>query len=99
MIYMNMCLINWYLKKQSTIETSVFCAKFSAIKVGTDTFHAIQYQLRIMDIPTSGSTFIYGNNMLVIHNTMILLKKKWNATASHAIHKSVTMRESLTPCR
>ena len=35
-IYMNMSLINWYSKKQSTIETSVFGTEFVAMKVGMD---------------------------------------------------------------
>ena len=32
MIYINMSLINWYSKKQSIAETSVFGAKFVAMK-------------------------------------------------------------------
>ena len=32
-IYMNMSLINWYSKKQSTIETSVLGAEFVVMKV------------------------------------------------------------------
>ena len=41
MIYMNMLLINWYSKKQSMIETSVFSAQFVVIKVSVETLHAI----------------------------------------------------------
>ena len=43
MIHMNMSLINWYSKKQSTVEKSVFGAAFIAMKVSVETFHAIQY--------------------------------------------------------
>ena len=42
MIYMNMSLIIWYSKKQTTIETSVFGAEFVAMKVGVETLHAIR---------------------------------------------------------
>ena len=48
MIFVNMSLINWYSMKQSTIETSVFGAKFAAMNIGVKTLHAIQYKLRIM---------------------------------------------------
>ena len=41
MIYMNMSLINWYSKKQPTIETSVFGAEIVAMKVRVKTIHAI----------------------------------------------------------
>ncbi|KAI2500781.1 hypothetical protein MHU86_13705 [Fragilaria crotonensis] len=36
-IYLNMAPINWYSKKQSTIETSVFSAQFVAMKQGMET--------------------------------------------------------------
>ena len=78
MIYMSMSLINWYSKKQSTIETSVFGAEFVAMKVRMETSHAIQYKLRMMGIPISVISYVYGDNMLVIHNTskpMSTLKK------------------------
>ena len=41
MIFMNISLINWYSKKQSTIETSVFGAEFVAMKVEIEALHAI----------------------------------------------------------
>ena len=41
MIYMNMSLINWYSKKQLTIEASVFGAEFVAIKFQVDTLYAL----------------------------------------------------------
>ena len=83
MIHMNMSLINWYSKKQSTIKTSEFGAEFVAMNV-TLTLHTIQYKLRLMCISISGALYIYGDNMLVIHSTSKLkstLKKKCNAIA------------------
>ena len=59
MIFMNMSLINWYSKRQSTIEISVFGAEFVVMKVGIETLHASWYKLRIMDIPISGASYIY----------------------------------------
>ena len=67
-IHMNMSLINWYSKKQSIKETSVFGTEFVLIKVGMETLNAIQYKLRMMGIPISGASHIYGDDMLVIHN-------------------------------
>ena len=60
---MTMPLINWYSKKQSTIETSVFGAEFVAMRVGVDTMHTIQNKLRMMDIMIFGPTYIYGDNV------------------------------------
>ena len=61
-------IVYWYSKKKSTIETSLFGAEFIAMKVGVDILHAIQYILRMMGIPISGPMYLYGDNMLVIHD-------------------------------
>ena len=36
LIYVNTALLQWFLKKQSTVETSVFGAQFVAMKQGID---------------------------------------------------------------
>ena len=53
----------------------------------------------MMAIPITEALYVYGDNMLVINNMSkpeSTLKKKCNATANHAIHKSLAMGESLT---
>ena len=52
-----------------------------------------------MGVPLSGPSFIYGDNMSVIHNTQRLesmLRKKSNSICYHAVRESVAMGESLT---
>ena len=47
----------------------------------------------------SGPSYIYDNNMLVIHNTQrpeSMLKKISNSICYHAVRESVAMGESLT---
>jgi hypothetical protein len=51
------------------IESFVFGAKFVAIKLGVEALRGIQYKLRMMGVPIAGLTYVYGNNMSVIHNT------------------------------
>ena len=96
---MNMSLINWSSKKQYTIQTPVFDAEFVAMNVRIKTLHVIHYKLRMMGIPICGASYIYGDNMSVIHNISkpeSTMKKKCNAMSYHAIHKSVAMGETLT---
>jgi hypothetical protein len=98
-IYLNMAPIIWYSKKQSTIETSVFGAEFVAMKQGMETLRGLRYKLRMMGVELSGPSYIYGDNMSVIHNTQrpeSMLKKKSNSVCYHAMRESVAMGESLT---
>ena len=51
-----------------------------------------------MGIPISGSSYIYGDNMLVVRNTSrseSVLRKKSNSFFYHAVHESGAMGESL----
>ena len=50
-------------------------------------------------MPLSGPSFIYGDNMSVIHNTQrpeSMLRKKSNSICYHAVRESAAMGESLT---
>ena len=68
-IFLNTALINWLSKKQATIVGSVFGAEFVAIKTGVEALIGIRYHLRMMGVPLTGPTYVYGNNMSVIYNT------------------------------
>jgi Reverse transcriptase (RNA-dependent DNA polymerase) len=98
LIYLNSAPITWFSKKQSTIETSVFGAEFVAMKQGMETLRGIRYKLRMMGVPLSGPSFIYGDNMSVVHNTQrpeSILKKKSNSVCYHAVREAVAMGECL----
>ena len=52
-----------------------------------------------MGVPISGPSYIYGDNMSVIHNTQrpeSTLKKKSHSLCYHSVRESVAMGESLT---
>jgi len=96
---MNTALVQWFSKQQATIETSVFGAEFVAMKIGIKSLRGLCYKLNKMGVGISGPSYIYGNNMSVIHNTQrpeSMLKTKSNSICYHAIHESVAMGESLT---
>ena len=98
-IYMNMAPIQWFSKKQPTIETSVFGAEFVALKNGMEALRGLRYKLRMMGIEVEGPSYVYGDNMSVIHNTQrpeSTLKKKSNSVCYHAVREAVAMGELLT---
>ena len=99
LIYLNMSPIIWHSKKQATIETSVFGAEFVAMKHGMEALRGLRYKLRMMGVPIDGPSFIYGDNMSVIHNTQrpeSTLKKKSNSVCYHAVREAVAMGECIT---
>ena len=99
MIYLNMAMIDWMMRKQATVEGAVFGAEFVAMKQGVEALRGIRYKLRMMGVPVSGPTYIYGDNMSVINNTSkpeSVLKKKSNSICYHFVREAVAMKECLT---
>jgi hypothetical protein len=97
-IYLNMSQIVWFSKRQPTVESSVFGAEFVAMKNGIETCRGLRYKLRMMGVALSGPTFVYGDNMSVVHNTQrpeSVLKKKSKSICYHAVRESAAMGESI----
>jgi hypothetical protein len=95
LIFMNMSLINWLSQKQPTIESSVFVA----MKLGMEALRGIRYKPRMMGVPIVGPTYVYGDNMSLIHNTQrteSTLKKKNLSICYHTVHEAVAIGEILT---
>jgi hypothetical protein len=98
LIFCNLAPIIWMSKKQATIETSVFGAEFVAMKHGIETLRGLRYKVRMMGIPLTGPSYIYGDNKSQVTNSSrpeSTLKKKCNSICYHAIRESVAMGESL----
>jgi hypothetical protein len=98
-IYLNMAPIVWLSKRQPTVESSVFGAEFVAMKNGIETTRGLHYKLRMMGVAIDGPTYVYGNNMSVVHNNHRpepVLKKKSSTICYHTVYNSAAMGESIT---
>ena len=94
----NMAPIAWYSKKQGSIEGATFGSEFVALKTAMEANRALRYKLRMMGVPIDGPTYVYCDNMSVVHNTTSpesMLKKKSNSIAYHAVREAVAMGEIL----
>jgi hypothetical protein len=76
----------------------VFGDEFVAMKKGIETTRGLRYKLRMMGVAIDGPTYVYGDNMSVVHNTQrpdSVLKKKSNAICYHAVQESDLMGKSI----
>jgi hypothetical protein len=63
-----------------------------------ETCRGLCYKLRMMGVSLSGPTFVYGENIAVVHNTHYpeyVLKKKSNSICYHAVRELAAMGDSL----
>ena len=67
-----------------------------ATKQGMEAVRGLRYKLRMVGVQIISLTYVYGDNMSVIHNTQIpesTLRKKSNSICYHAVRESVAMGE------
>ena len=87
-----------FSKKQSTVATLFYGTEFIAMKQGIDALKGLRYKLRMMDINIFGLSYVYGDNVLVAHNTSrpeSVLRDKSNSVCYHTVHESVAMGDSI----
>jgi hypothetical protein len=93
-----MAPVVWFSKREPTVESRVFGAECVAMKNGIETTRGLRYKLRMMGVSIDGPTYVYGDNMSVVHNTQrpeSVLKKKSNTICYHAVRESAAMGESI----
>ena len=89
---MNKTPVEWYTKRQSTMETSTYGAEFMAAKVCTEQIMGLRYQLRMMGVPVSESTYMFGDSQSVITSAAIPennLKKRHVALSYHRVREAI----------
>jgi Reverse transcriptase (RNA-dependent DNA polymerase) len=94
MTFINGAPINWYSKRQNTIESSTFGSEFVALRIATEMNEALRYKLRMMGVPIVGASNCFCDNQSVVTNAILphsTLSKKHNSVAYHKVRESVAM--------
>jgi hypothetical protein len=98
-MFINNAVINWYSKKRGSVEGATFGSEFMAMKTVAEVNKGMRFKLRMIGIPVDGPSYVYGDNMSVLHNTSnpeFTLKKKSNSIAYHLVRESIAMDEMRT---
>jgi hypothetical protein len=88
----NQTPIEWYSKRQSTVETSTYGSEFVAARLATEQIMDLRYNLRMMGIPIDGPTYMFGDNASVVTSGTIphsTLSKRHVALAYHRVREAV----------
>ena len=92
MIFINNAPIDWFSKKQNTVESSTFGSEFIAARIACDKIEALRYKLRMFGIPINGPTDLYCDNGSVVNSAQRVegrLNKKHNAICFHRVRECV----------
>jgi hypothetical protein len=90
-IYLNNAPIDWFSKKQNTVESSTFGSEFVAMRIATERLRALRYKLRMFGIPIDGPASMLCDNESVVGSASKMeskLNKKHNAICFHTVREA-----------
>ena len=89
---LNQTPIDWYSKRQATVETATYGSEFVAARIATDQVIDLRMTLRYLGVPVEHSTYMFGDNESVVTSSTIpysALSKRHNALSYHRVREAI----------
>ena len=84
--------INWYAKKQATVESAMYGSEFVAARAAVDQIIGLRAAHMYLDVPIRSKSFMFGDNKSVVTSSMILTSSFSN---KHCISSYHHVREAI----
>ena len=92
---MNKTPIEWYSKKQATVETATYGSEFIAARTCIDQIIDLRTSLRYLGVPVRDTSYVFGDNKTVCDSSTIphaKLHKRHNALSFHRVREAVAAK-------
>ena len=90
--FINSTPVDWFTKKQSTVETATYGSEFVAARIAVDQIIDLRLTLRYLGIPIDGRSYLFGDNESVTKSANLpqsALKKRHVALSFHRVREAV----------
>ena len=84
--------IEWYSKKQATVETATYGSEFVAARICIEQITDIRNTLRYLGVPIRDKSFMFGDNKSVVDSSMQLnakLHKRHTMLLFHRVREAI----------
>jgi hypothetical protein len=84
--------IEWYSKKQATVETATYGSEFIAARTCVDQIIDLRTSLCYLGVPIRNKSYVFGDNQTVVNSSVIphaKLHKRHNALSFHRVREAV----------
>eukprot|EP00934_Nitzschia_sp_Nitz4_P004676 Nitzschia sp. Nitz4//scaffold468_size5769//118//5631//NITZ4_009203-RA/size5769-snap-gene-0.0-mRNA-1//-1//CDS//3329552515//4666//frame0 len=88
----NQTPIEWFSKKQSTVETATYGSEFVAARTATEQIMEIRATIRSFGVAIIGPTCLFGDNKSVVDSAMVpqsVLHKRHVALSYHRVREAI----------
>ena len=93
--FVNKTPVDWYSKKQATVETATYGSEFVAAKTATEQIMDIRETLRYLGAPIGPKSFLFGDNRSVVTSATLphsTLTKRHNIHAFHRVREAIAAK-------
>ena len=59
--------MDWYSKRQATVETATYGSEFVAVRIAVDQIVDLKYTLVYLGVPIRSKSFMFGDNKICHH--------------------------------
>ena len=90
--FVNKCPIDWYSKKQGTVETATFGSEANAARTATEQIIDLRGTLRYMGVPLRESSYMFGDNKTVVDSGSlphVKLHKRHTMLSYHRVREAI----------
>ena len=90
--FLNQTPIEWFTKKQATVETATYGSEFSAARTAMQQIAALRMSLRYLGANLEGSSYLFGDNQSVVTSGSVphsRLSKRHQALSFHYTRESI----------
>jgi Reverse transcriptase (RNA-dependent DNA polymerase) len=90
--FCNQTPIDWYSKKQSTVETATYGSEFVAARTCVEQILELRHTLRYLGVPICGKSYMFGDNESVVNSSMhphAKLHKRHTMLSFHQVRQAI----------
>ncbi|KAL7580543.1 hypothetical protein ACA910_003670 [Epithemia clementina (nom. ined.)] len=87
--------IDWFSKRQATVETATYGSEFVAAKTATEQAMDLRGTLRYLGVPIVKQTYMFGDNKSVVTSGTLphsILNKRHNVLAYHHVREAIAAK-------
>ena len=87
--------IDWYTRKQPTVETATFGSEFIAARTATEQIIELRHLLRYLGVPIEGPTYLFGDNQSVVNSCSVphgKIHKRHVILSFHRVREAIAAR-------
>ena len=84
--------IEWYSKKQATVETATYGSEFVAARICVEQIIDLRNTLRFLGVPVREKSYMFGDNKSVVDSSMQLnakLHKRHTMVSFHRVREAI----------